>query len=118
MEPDRALGWSAVGRSDCGLSTRKNARWTAAALRVHGDAQRRLLCRLRYEALPASSDAAGHRDERQPAHAISWRSAAAARTHQVRLQADQTYRAYRLHRSTAGRLLDQAGLRLVRGALS
>ena len=36
-----------------------------------------------------------------PAHAVSWRPAAAARTHQVRLQADQAYRPHRLYRPAA-----------------
>src|ERR1700677_4358302 len=102
MEPDRALERSAAGRPDCRLSTGNRPGWKAAALRIHGDAQRRLLCRLRYACLLASADAIGDGNGRPSPDPISWCAFAAALAQQIWLQTDQANWAHRLYQSTTG----------------
>src|SRR3984957_16038408 len=118
MEPDRALEGSAAGRPDCRLSTGDWPGWKATALRIYGDAQRRLLCRLRYARLLASTDALSDGNGRPSPDPISWRPFAAALAEQIWLQTDQANWAHRLYQPTTGRLLDQARLRLVRGIVT
>jgi hypothetical protein len=93
------------------------ARRPGATLRLHGDAKRRLLHRLRSQRSRASAGASGYRDGGRAAESVSWGPVAPAYAHQVGLQADQTHRTDRVHKRQAGRLLDEAWLRLVRGAL-